>query len=308
MATTSASKIMESNRSAAKFVRSLVEDEHHTDIRCIQFAGRNDEFILSGCSQGLVKLWETKRMRCVWSGSTAKEDTVLSDACVKLQYSNSSNVLALALQSGDLVLWWDFQFQEDGTGSRAVSTAPSSIRVPQPVVSEGSLGALEIDPNSSPAKVVLLLHYEGDVHFFRLTVDLTTGDISWTVFSDGPVGRLTSFKPSFVTRPGVQSPLACAPITPVVTTSPFLSIGLATELVLLRPSSFILAGDSLGQVCVWSWDAEGALRSDKGTTSPLKVGSMYKWEAHDDGAVSAIESNDVVIVTGRCVSDSIMSG
>jgi len=306
VATTYASRMMESNRSAARFARCRVEDEHRGIVNCIQFAGREQEVILSGCSHGQVKLWDTKRMRCLWTGEGKKEDTILPDACAKLQFVQGANAVVVASQSGDILVWWGFQFQDDGSGSQSLLGAIRSLRVIKPVDTPHPLDTLFVDPNLTTSQVSLLLHYDSDATFTRLAIDLSSGQTTSTVFCEGPVGPLISFKPCFRTKP-VDSPAASAPLTPIIPGSTSLSISFAANIALFSPSSFILAGDSLGRVCVWAWDVKDVPEPsvDASTQKTLsKIKSIQRWEAHDDGGVCAIETNDFVIVTGRYSSVS----
>ncbi|KIJ41026.1 hypothetical protein M422DRAFT_255876 [Sphaerobolus stellatus SS14] len=297
VANTFAPRLMESTKSAARFTRCRFEDEHRGAVQCIQFAGRDDDLIISGCDHGQVKFWDTKRMRCLWTGSGMKEDTLLPDACVKLQFIPGSNVVVAALRNGDIMIWWGFQFNADGTSGQTLQGDIQNARIPQSIESKNDLDTMFVDPNSTSSKVILLLHHDTEVTFTRLVIELPSGDVTSTIFCEGPVGPLTAFKPCFVSQPIPSTPVS-VPATPIVPGATSLSITMASDIVLFKPSSFILAGDTLGRVCVWPWDVEGTSEiSPNGTLVP-RVKSIRRWEAHDDGAVCVIETNGIIIVTG----------
>ncbi|KAF8524331.1 WD40-repeat-containing domain protein [Hysterangium stoloniferum] len=265
VAATSASRVMDSNRPAARFVRGRIEDEHPAEVRCAVFAGRDDDMVLSGCARGLVKLWDAKRMRCLWTGYGKREEVLVSDPCYKVLYGSAANVIVATMQSGDVVFWWGFQPHE-GEGTVDVESI-RSVRVNYPEAFE----IFFIDPNFSNSKASILLHSTNGTFFLRITLDTITGNTTTIRFCDGPLGPITSIKPCFALQPTVV---------------------------------FVLAGDALGRVCIWAWDAEGKFSMKKDAAqsnieeSLPEVKSSMRWEAHDDGAICAIECNDLVIVTG----------
>ncbi|KAF8588122.1 hypothetical protein K439DRAFT_1406853 [Ramaria rubella] len=301
VASTSAPRVMDSNRSAARFTRSRMEDEHAGDVRCVLFAGRDDELVVSGCAQGQVKLWDARRMRCLWTGTNRKEDAVFPDPCVKAEYCVLANTFVATYERGDILLWWAFQLQGDGLGGQMLVGSPRSLRIPSISVDGASIDALHVDPNSSPTSVKVLVHHSNQSHVVRLVIDPLSGVVVSTRFCDGPLGPLTSFKPCFMARGSSSSPM---PLTPVVTDVPSPSISPAANPTTSKEFSFIMAGDSLGRVSVWHWDTEGssttnnAVGSVPSSHAETQLQASRKWEAHDDGSVCAIEMNNTVIVTG----------
>ena len=310
MAVTSAPRVMDSNRPAARFMRCGADDEHTGDVRCVLFAGRDDELIVSGCSHGQVKLWNARRMRCLWTGFTGKGDPFFPDSCVKVGYCVTANILVAAFQGGDIMVWWGFDLQDDGTGSLMVIGPIQVLRValPNQSTSIGLVESLYVDPDSSLSKVKLLVHHAGERHFLRLFVDLYSGLVTLTRLCDGPIGPLTIVKPCFVSRHYVS---ASTPTPMNSRTS--LSINHLTDIIVSHGSASVLAGDTLGRVCLWNWGTEGLLINlndpeDHSTAGGvMTVKSSRRWEAHDDGAVCAIEVSSLVIITGRFVVFNLAS-
>ncbi|KAF8467525.1 WD40-repeat-containing domain protein [Gautieria morchelliformis] len=307
VAVTSAARVMDSNRPAARFKRCHVDDGHAGDVRCVIFTGREDELIVSGCSHGQVKLWDARHMRCLWTGLGQREDSLLFDPCVKVAYSVGANTLVASLQGGDIMLWWGFQLPDDGIGSQTMIGAVQALRVAQPAHSTSSgvnpAESLYVDPGSSPSKIKVLVHYAHESHFLRLVVDLPTRMVTFTQFCGGPLGPLTNVRPCFVVQ---HDDHGSTPVpTPVDPGTSSLSINNAGNMDVPRESSFVLAGDTLGRMCLWNWNAEGHVAIPEQPEDPPKitgamaqVSSSRRWEAHDDGAVCAIELDNVVIITG----------
>ena len=302
---------MDSNRPAARFTRCRVVDGHRGDVRCVQFTGREDELVVSGCSRGQIKLWDAKRMGCLWTGFGQNQDDLLPDSCVKLAYGIGAAALVASLQGGDIMVWWGFQLQDDGMGSQTLMGTVNSLRITNPVQSISkdvkSVESLFVDPDSSPATIKIFVHYADEQYFLRLAVDLSSGLVTPTRFCDGPIGLLTSVRPYFA-GPRHGSCPHPAPFTVVNPNASTVSINNAMVQNVSREPSFVLVGDTLGRVCLWNWDAEGSViptneDHDFSTTEGVKVQvkSSRRWEAHDDGAVCAVEVNDVVIITGRFV-------
>lgn len=183
-------------------------------------------------------------------------------ACAALAHGARAGVLVAALEGGAVVVWRGFRFGDADVAPACVHALRIAAAADGP-----ALGALFVDPASAPARVRILLHHAGARGFLRLAVDGAAGRVTRTAFGDGPLGALTSVTPCFAARDGRAA------------------------------ASFVLAGDALGTVCVWDWDAEGAPEED----GRARVRASRRWEAHDDGAVCAVEASGVVVVTGRCV-------
>jgi WD40 repeat protein len=315
IAVTSAPRVMDSNRPPARFMRCRVDDGHAGDVLCVLFAGREDELVVTGCSHGQVKLWDARRMRCLWTGFGTREGAILSDPCVKVEYCARAKALVAYLQSRDLVVWWGFQLRADGVGGQmAIIGSVHALRIAHPVQSTIADGkpveSLFVDYDSSPSKVRILVRHADEQYFLRFAIDIPSGLVATTRFCDGPIGPLTSLKPCFPTQHR-NSGLSTAAITPVNTGTASLPLNNAADLTASRETSFVLAGDTLGRVCVWNWDADGSVVENQllDPSTPMtvdaQVNSSRKWEAHDDGAVCAIEMNSLVIVTGRFVLFSL---
>ncbi|KZT58211.1 hypothetical protein CALCODRAFT_495314 [Calocera cornea HHB12733] len=179
----------------------------------------------------------------------------------------------------------------------------------------------------------ILVHYGEADHFWRLRIDVpampghlgTKMDVQHTMFAGGAVGSVTALVASFapatpLAASSVPSPMLPSPAPEPAADTMFEMSDIPTRAqpailqvdvdayVTVRTSkarSFIVSGDSLGRVCLWDWEANGILppRQDVyapkalGSTAPV-VGAWRKWEAHDDGGVSALKLRAGLLVTG----------
>ncbi|KAF8313309.1 uncharacterized protein EI90DRAFT_3159748 [Cantharellus anzutake] len=153
IACTTAPKVMSLDKSArsAKFVRCRVQDMHPGVVSSVAFGEEgvilggiiNDSLsFVSACRMGVVKLWESKSMTCLWTGSVVElGDTPhlasLGDsqlAIQKVAYDAVAGHIVAALQCGDVALW-------SGMDVRVKACGPSSA--PTPSVTPVSLTAFD---------------------------------------------------------------------------------------------------------------------------------------------------------------------
>ncbi|EJU00347.1 hypothetical protein DACRYDRAFT_100917 [Dacryopinax primogenitus] len=181
----------------------------------------------------------------------------------------------------------------------------------------------------------ILVHYGDADHFWRFRVNVPVAEygqppakinIECTQFAGGPVGSITaiaaSFKPaSSSTTPAAPSPVVPSPAPePVDTDTMFemsdipvrvqpqilqMDIDAFATVRSTKEHSFIVSGDVLGRVCLWDWEADGtpAPRQDPSIPkqAPLDVtivSTWRKWQAHDDGGVSALKLHAGLLITG----------
>ncbi|KDQ12153.1 hypothetical protein BOTBODRAFT_146867 [Botryobasidium botryosum FD-172 SS1] len=287
----------------------------------------------SAGADGKIKLWEAKRMqlRCVWTGNTSKENVLPPDACLKVVFDSGSGTVVGALRSGDIVVYagLDIASVQNEEGERSFHLAHSHfVRIPalegseQPIPTSGlpatepstrALAVLQLqaDPYDS-RHITLLVHHEGDYSFSRVDIRFPTTPTdavryTRTLFEDGRHGAFTAFKANFVARSALKIGAvseASTPLTPN-STAPFGSSSTlfpTTYTTAPTPrkieTSYILTGDAAGWVRVFSWDAASSSSHDEANEKETVVVSKMKWEAHDDGAITAINASDFVIVTG----------
>lgn len=292
IALTTAPRVMDSDRPTARYIRCNARDEHPGQIRSLIFTD-NDELILSGCSQGRIKLWESKRLHCLWSGTTNQENDSPPDPCVKIVFLATSGVLAAVCQSGDVVIWSGFQVRDDGSGHQEQVGVVESTRVicSQPHGLK-TVDCFFIDPRTDSYKAILLIHYAGEKSFLRHTVNTTRKAVVTFRFGVEGCFPISSLKPCFTSN---RRSLLSSNALKSTTLAASLSALNSTPLVGWRPFPFIMTGDSSGGVSLWSWDVV----PQHGSPSNGAIHPWRTWEAHEDGSVSCLEANDYIILTGR---------
>lgn len=194
VAFTAANKAMDAgSRSAAKFSRCTVEDQHLGVVLDVLWDGAN---AVTGGGDGRVKVWDAKKSRCVWTS-----DGRAPDECVKVAAALNKGIVAGAMRSGDIVVWSGLApDMADGTTSVAAYTISS------PIQGDGAsheISGLHIDSyGPSPA---LLVTFTDNPLFYRFGIDFSTGAIECVQFGDPALGAITSLTPFFTIQPGEYS-------------------------------------------------------------------------------------------------------
>lgn len=265
VAVTTATRVMDTSRTGgAKFVRCGVDDQHTGTVRDTVWGAGGNVFVSAGID-GRVKLWDGKTVRCLW---TSTEDTPLVDPCTKLAFDVEHGTVAVALQSGRIVLY---------VGLAAFYTITAIPQHPSPekinihreyTESKGDpdeeqsqeLATLSIH-HSSDTHVSILAHHVDNPHFYRYYVDLPSRSVVDAIrFGDEYNGAIRSIK-SFIAHNAGEA-------------------------------SFVVTGDQLGFLSVYNWD-------EKLPTDAAPIPPFRRIEAYEDGShISSIEWNHVILVTG----------
>ncbi|KAG6872680.1 hypothetical protein C0995_007658 [Termitomyces sp. Mi166 len=207
-------------RLASEFVRCEVGEEHVGavvdavwDALCTA--------VVTGGADGIVKLWDAKIVRCLWT-SERNAGALMPDSCCKVAISVARGLVAAVMRSGEIVVWTGFQFS-GGFSSAAVTETRISCPVQATDSTQDSASytalILRIDIRSPiPA---ILTAFEDDPYFYRLRIT-RSGTIETTTFGDAAFGFLSCISPFFSN---------------------------STE------ASFILAGDRMGCVSIYAWDS-----------------------------------------------------
>ncbi|KAK0206349.1 WD40-repeat-containing domain protein [Desarmillaria ectypa] len=188
VAVMTASRVMDmGTRSAAKLVRCPVEDEHDgqvADVVWDDLAG----VVVSASKDGMVKVWETKKVHCVWS-STVKVGVL--DPCVKVVSRLSKGCILAGFQSGDIVVWTGYE--RDGTVVNDVHEA----RIPCPVeMASPTISGIHVDA-SDPQAIALLVTYEAQPYFYRISLAST---LEVAKYGDSSCGVITALFSSFTSK------------------------------------------------------------------------------------------------------------
>src|SRR5258708_1002800 len=149
VACTTAPKVMSHDKNArsAKFSRCRIQDAHQGSITSIAFGGEGilgnkstyDALTFAtACTRGIVKLWESKRMACLWTGfvsqvSGANSLNPQDLRVLRVAYDAPGGHVVAALRCGDVIVCSGRDVWIDAGVSR-LSTA-SSFTPSMPLVS-----------------------------------------------------------------------------------------------------------------------------------------------------------------------------
>jgi WD40 repeat protein len=258
---------MDFGKAAAKLTRCKVNDEHAKAVQdAIWFT--NSTFVT--CSlDGRVKLWDAKRVMCVWT-SDITDGSLIADPCVKVAATITQGILVGVMKSGVIAIWTGLEvlLAEDG-----VQADIPEIRIPSPVVATSERASPDNYPGGdilaiylqliAPSKLLILAAHRNTPQFYRLHVDLQSNSTESVAFGEESFGYITAIKPMFSDQE--------------------------------NESNFVIVGDQLGCISIYDWSASPSSFSDGKAPS---VPSSRKFEAHEDGAVTAIAWNSITFASG----------
>ncbi|CUA66767.1 WD repeat and FYVE domain-containing protein 3 [Rhizoctonia solani] len=339
----------------ARMIKCSVGDAHRMAVEdiLVENSINGSECIVSGSTDGSVKLWNLPtthrgQLNCIWTGEYTDNGGLASEVpalvkvpCVKVAIDLTSEVVAAGYADGAVLVWFGV------TLGSSDSSDIKCVRIPPPSTDPLPLATLRIHGHSQNSASVLA-HYTNDAHFYRLRVEKDGGLVGRFRFGGGPLAPLGIITTRFVkqnkesARTGASSaipstlisasstPAQTIPSTPVPTdSSQPVSGPIQIKLDLpkhdlisaQRSRSFVSAGDALGRVCVWDWDAEETLgqntmskstisldESKVGITTPERnsartepvpeVQAAVVWDAMDGEAISALAWGDVTVAVG----------
>ncbi|EIN05759.1 hypothetical protein PUNSTDRAFT_106754 [Punctularia strigosozonata HHB-11173 SS5] len=260
--TTAAKAVDSATRGPASLVRCQVEDQHVRPVKEIIWDGAA---VVSSDVHGVVKLWDAKRVRCVW---TSPEHTPLvPDLCSKLVSDVAKGVIAVGFNSGRIIIYTGFapNILDPAISSNArpaIRQAKIDPPVDQlsgsPVDPEGRpISSMFIDPRGE-TEVSVLYSREDDPNVYRLTVKPADGSDKRLTLGGGAFGPVRSFIPCFGTK--------------------------ASE------ADFAVVGYELGTVSIYSWGSSRRPSADL-------VQATRTFEAYGE-AVTALARNSSVLLTG----------
>lgn len=267
VAITTATRVMDTSRTGgAKHVRCNVADKHNGTVVHTSWGAGSNVFVSAG-TDGIVKLWDGKTVRCLWS-SDQEEDRSVLDPCTKLAFDAEYGTIAVALQNGNIALWVGLALLYASPPVPHPSP-PQKIDIPAqftPIMGSPyknqsqELATLVIHPHST-TQVSILSHHVDDCFFYRSNVDLLSRTVTNTVrFGDQYNGAIRSIKPVIAHDAG--------------------------------EASFVLTGDQLGVLSVYNWEEN--LPTNNASVPPFR-----RFEAYEDGSsILSIEWNCVVLITG----------
>ena len=283
VAITTASKAMEAARPVgARWLRCAVGDAHEGAVEDAAWAfdGVNaPNFFVTGANDGCIKIWDAKRVVCLWT-SALKPGQVVKDPCVRVAVDVITGSVAAALKSGELVIWIGLApiFSEQRP---AIECNVREFRLPAPK-STSTSGPYEASNSTiqslylhsdSPSKLSLLAAYKNESRLHRTTIMLPEGVMTNLSYEDESSGAITSIHPVFAAKPGEHS--------------------------------FVLVGDQLGSISIFPWNGailathvphpNGSAVSD---SIVHRIQPALKFQAHNDGAITALAWTSTVLVAG----------
>ncbi|KAK7005832.1 WD40-repeat-containing domain protein [Favolaschia claudopus] len=188
---TSAAKAMDAaSRSAAKFSRCVVNDQHHGIVWDVVWDNAN---AVTAGSDGRVKIWNSKNAQCIWLSEGRADD------CLKVASALSKGIVVAAMSNGEIVVWSGLA--ADGA-SEATSTSVLTIPPPQGDANHEAFSLFIDVCQSSP---VLLVAYRDNPLFYRYDVDLPAGTFECFKYGDPALGAITSIAPFFTSQPNESS-------------------------------------------------------------------------------------------------------
>ncbi|KAI0819820.1 WD40-repeat-containing domain protein [Trametes gibbosa] len=267
VAVTTAVRVMDNNRaSAARLVRCRLGDCHEGAVDCVAWDRNADSpcVFASGGADGRVKLWRANSnttLACLWTSK--KGASLITDPCTKLAIDLQQGILVAALRSGCVQVWIGFP-SPPFEPTEAAALAPCEIRIPASSV-PATFGSSPYEDASLQVSDVWISPQRD-----RLSILVAYHSssqfhrLTWSA-SLGAFER-TSFGHA-----------NAGPIRSL------LPVWASRE----EENSFVIVGDELGAISVFPWDAQ----------SP-EVQPIHWFAAHEDGAVTALQWNSAVLVSG----------
>ncbi len=282
VAVTTASRAMDHNRtSAARLVRCRFEDYHEGAVECVAWAtgGQGSALLVSGGVDGRVKLWgvETAQLKCLWTSN--QRPSLVPDPCVKIVMDSHQGIIASGMRSGTTLVWTGFDLQSTSDvpaldirelhvppyGSSTTTATPGSSFPPLENTPQ-EITDLRIAPNGGALSLLVVYHVSPFFH--RLSWDSSSAAFDRTFFGDEDAGAITAVLPLWASRS--------------------------------EERAFVIAGDQLGNISIYSWDALPLPPpSTAASSSPNPaVHAIRRFSAHEDGAVTALAWNSAVLASG----------
>ncbi|TFY66774.1 hypothetical protein EVG20_g4314 [Dentipellis fragilis] len=243
-----------------------VEEEHQDAVESLKWSAGRDACITSG-ADGRIKLWSLNRFRCVWT-SERKADALLVEPCIKVVEDVSNNLLVSATRSGALVVY-SGRFSDLLSTSALDLALPAirEVRIPAPTPPSSNplqpsgdekveVSSIFID-SSAPERPSVLASYTNCPFIYRYNLGATTDDTGTVVFGDAAYGPIRCVAPSFISADDGYS--------------------------------FVVAGDSLGGISIYDWNAT----SFHGSIPPARHIDVFP-EAY----ATTLALNSTIIVVG----------
>lgn len=219
VAVTVANKVANPSRtSAAKFSRSLIS-EQHSGIVVDAVWGKGGDIFLTAGIDGMVKLWDATKLRCLWSSPVPQDVPFPTSYPSHIDFDSLKGVAVAAFSGGDIFIWWGLSpsYTNDGVHQVNEVTIPAGSLLP---FSLTGLSRLALDTTDGTS---LLVHHRDSAHFHRHNVNLATGEVETIQFGEEVNSSIRSLK-----------------------------LVVAAQ---AKSLPFVLVGDLLGSLSIYDWNA-----------------------------------------------------
>lgn len=254
-------------RSAGRLVRCKVEEQHEGEITSVHWDETNS-FIISVAKDARIKIWDAKKVRCLWASPYLYPDLCVSAA---LRSSIQGFTVVSTMESGEIWIWAQITLILD-VSPLPIPRAP--VKIPYLVVDDDpnsdisrTPNSLHVDSTASSTGIYAFVTYPSRSSFWGLFFEYTSSTYTVvTYLSDEASGPVRSLFPCLSN----QSPT--------------------------NERAFVIAGHQHGWLNVYPHRHTDASTT---TTQTVQIAPTRKFEAHLDGsAVTALAWNGIVLVTG----------
>ncbi|KAF9074445.1 hypothetical protein BDP27DRAFT_1416325 [Rhodocollybia butyracea] len=271
IAVMTATRTMDSGtRSAARLVRCKVDEEHEGEVTQVGWDDTNS-YLVSAAKDGRIKVWEAKKVRCVWTSQYLFPHICVS---VALRTGPRGYMVVATMESGETWIWNSISLIMDDSPSASLTLAVPAVKIPYLVHDD--------DQDSTTSRAPTSLHVNNSSSSSGLHVFVTYPSRSdfWCMFFEYTSSSYGVAK--------YDSDEACGVVTALY---PCLSSENSDE------RGFIITGHQLGWITIYpqfNFVSDFTIKNATPLISPIR-----KFEAHLDGsAVSALAWNGVILVTG----------
>ena len=255
--------------------RCNLQDSHGSAVQHISFCGKTNTFVTGGMDGG-IKLWSVTNVSVLWEWVDPKQ--LVPDPCLQVAWHSEGETIMAAFRGGRVVVW-------TGGLHSSGSTQEIIIESLERPSSPGEDDKVSLLLDVSRTEIKLLVHLTESHQMHRIGIPFSSIPRYERTCLEGPLGAITNVR----LNPGPKtSGSPSPPRSPVVESGLLVPAPLLEDPV--KALGCVVAGDSLGYLNFWNWDADGG---------DGRLASVHRFEAHRDGAVCAIEISNSLLVTGR---------
>lgn len=276
VALTVANRVMDS-RAASKFIRCAVTDQHEGTVQQLVPDADSNTFLSAG-ADGRIKLWDTKTLQLLWS--TDKQHlSLVTDPFISIAGSLSDGFIAGALNGGNILLYDLHESETPADGPRVQARVCSihQLRISSPIHDERSHPTTQGDDSLSRRQIARMWLYLTGELAVLLIVQYTHHPQFYRIHAN------VRSHDVIITPFGDGSLSNVSAIEPIISTHSF-------------DNNMVIVGDLLGFVSIYDADIP----------PQTSVASVHRFEAHTDGAVTAISWRPTVFATGSARGTTVV--